>query len=263
MSGNESGGGDDKRRQERHPVTLVVEYDGADDLVAGFTENLSTNGSFVNTDHEFEIGTEIRLVLSFPGLLKPITVAGVVRWTRGGAAPAEGEEDERGVGIEFTELPAEEKDRFEALLDQIDARDPAVVTRLIKILVVEDNPHVAKLIRDGLRGSGKRAVGEDLAFNFRTASNGQEALELLGGESFDALIIDIYMPVLDGKSVIEAVRAEPKTAKMPIIAVSAGGERARGFAMEAGADFFLDKPMRLRQVIETMQRLLNLGGGPA
>ena len=59
MSGNESGDGDDKRRQERHPVTLVVEYDGADDLVAGFTENLSTGGSFVNTDHEFEIGTEI------------------------------------------------------------------------------------------------------------------------------------------------------------------------------------------------------------
>jgi len=264
MSGNpEGGGGDENRRHERQPVTLVVEYDGADDLVNGFTENLSSGGTFVNTDHEFEIGTEVRLVLSFPGLLKPISLVGVVRWTRGGAEPAEGEEDERGVGIEFTALPAEEKTRFEELLDQIRGRDPAVVTRLIKILVVEDNPHVAKLIRDGLRGSGRRAFGEDLAFNFRTAGNGQEALELLESEAFDALIIDIYMPVLDGKSVIEAVRANPKIKAMPIIAVSAGGERARNFAMEAGADFFLDKPMRLRQVIETMQRLLNLGGGTA
>lgn len=260
MADNQSGDGVDKRGSERHPVTLVVEYDGAEDLVAGFTENLSSGGSFVNTDHEFEIGTEVRLVLSFPGLLKPITVTGVVRWTRGGAPPAEGETDERGVGIEFTELPAEERARFEELLDRIEARDPEVVTRLIKILVVEDNPHVAKLIRDGLRGSGRRAFGEDLAFNFRTAANGQEALQLLhGSEHFDALIIDIYMPILDGKSVIEQVRADARLGKMPIIAVSAGGERARAFAMDAGADFFLDKPMRLRQVIETMQRLLHLG----
>ena len=46
--------------------------------------------------------------------------------------------------------------------------------------------------------------------------------------------------------------------KLPIIAVSAGGDRARQFAMTAGADFFLDKPMRLRQIIETMQQLLDL-----
>jgi uncharacterized protein (TIGR02266 family) len=254
MTGGEKTGGDpgDQRRHERQPVTLVVEYEGADDLVSDYTQNLSTGGTFVTTAHEFPIGTDVELVLSFPGLLAPIRIAGVVRWARSG--DAEG----RGVGIEFSHHDGDARAELEDLIDKINARDESVVSRLCKVLVVEDNPHVAKLIRDGLRGSGRRAFGDDLAFNFRTASNGREALEMLHAESFDALIIDVYMPVLDGASVIEQVRADAALSKMPIIAVSAGGEKARGFAMKAGADFFLDKPMRLRQIIETMQQLLGI-----
>lgn len=253
-SDNTEGSGQEKRRHERQAVTLVVEYEGADDLVSDFTENLSSGGTFVNTPHEFEIGTEVQLMLSFPGLLEPIKLSGVVRWMR------DGDEDTRGVGLEFTEYDADVQGKLEELMTLIVQRDPQVVTRLIKVLVVEDNPHVARLIRDGLRGSGRRTFGEDLAFNFRMASNGREALDLLRMEPFDALIIDVYMPVLDGASVIEEVRADEELKSMPIIAVSAGGERAREFAMDAGADFFLDKPMRLRQIIETMQRLLDIGG---
>jgi uncharacterized protein (TIGR02266 family) len=252
-SDNTEGSGQEKRRHERQAVTLVVEYEGADDLVSDFTENLSSGGTFVNTPHEFEIGTEVQLVLSFPGLLEPIKLAGVVRWERGG------DEETRGVGLQFTEYGTEVQRKLEELMTRIVQRDPQVVTRLIKVLVVEDNPHVARLIRDGLRGSGRRTFGEDLAFNFRMASNGREALDLLHMEPFDALIIDVYMPVLDGASVIEEVRADEELKSMPIIAVSAGGERAREFAMDAGADFFLDKPMRLRQIIETMQQLLEIG----
>jgi uncharacterized protein (TIGR02266 family) len=249
------GDGADKRRHERKPVTLVVEYEGADDLVADFTENLSSGGTFVNTAHEFEVGTEIDLVLSFPGLLEPIKIAGLVRWAKGG------DDETRGVGLEFTQYDTATQQKLDELMTRIEQRDPDVVSKLVKVLVVEDNPHVARLIRDGLRGSGRRTFGEDLAFNFRMASNGREALDLLRREPFDALIIDVYMPVLDGASVIEEVRADEVLKSMPIIAVSAGGERAREFAMGAGADFFLDKPMRLRQIIETMQQLLGLEVG--
>lgn len=252
-SDNTEGTGEDKRRHERRPVTLVVEYEGADDLVADFTENLSSGGTFVNTSNEFEVGTEIDLVLSFPGLLESIKIAGIVRWARGG------DDETRGVGLEFKGYDAVVQAKLDDLMTRIEQRDPDVVSKLVKVLVVEDNPHVARLIRDGLRGSGRRTFGEELAFNFRMASNGREALDLLRREPFDALIIDVYMPVLDGASVIEEVRADPELKNMPVIAVSAGGERAREFAMGAGADFFLDKPMRLRQIIETMQQLLDLG----
>jgi CheY-like chemotaxis protein len=70
------------------------------------------------------------------------------------------------------------------------------------------------------------------------------------------VIIDVYIPIIDGPRVIMAARNELGLASLPIIAVSAGGEPARDAALEAGANIFLDKPMRLRRVIETMQRLL-------
>ena len=73
---------DDKRHSDREPVTLFVEYEGADDLVGDYTENLSTGGTFVATNRELPIGQKIQLVLSFPGLLEPIGIEGIVRWTR-------------------------------------------------------------------------------------------------------------------------------------------------------------------------------------
>ena len=64
-------------------MTLFVEYEGADDLLGDYTENLSSGGTFVATNRELPIGTQIQLVLSFPGLLEPVSIVGTVRWTRG------------------------------------------------------------------------------------------------------------------------------------------------------------------------------------
>jgi len=238
----------EKRKHPRQPVTLLVEYDGADDLVGDYTDNLSQGGTFVSTSRLLPIDTGVRLVLSFPGLLEPIAIDGVVRWTRA--------DDDAGVGIEFVDGPA--RHQLAEVIERIKARDPRTVSRLVRVLVVEDNPHVAHLIRDGLRGSSKR-FGQDMVFSIRTASNGREALEALRDECFDAIIIDIYLPIVDGAHVIDIARRELHLRDLPIIAVSAGGESARKAAVAAGCDIFIDKPMRLRQVIETIRSLM----GPA
>ncbi len=240
---------DDKRRDNREPVTLFVEYEGADDLVGDFTENLSSGGTFVATTRELPIGTRIQLVLSFPGLLEPISIEGTVRWQRG-AGSSEGD---AGAGIEFEAGPA--RDQLAALIEKIRTRDPKIVSRLFRVLVVEDNKHVAQLITEGLRGSSRRDFG-GVSFVFRAAEDGRAAIEILRREKFDALIIDVYLPIMDGPRVIQQARGELGLIELPIIAVSAGGESARRSALEAGANIFLDKPMRLRQVIDTMQRLL-------
>src|SRR6476619_3387082 len=96
----------DQRRSDREAVTLFVEYEGADDLVGDYTENLSSGGTFVATTRELPIGTQITLVLGFPGLVEPVSVEGTVRWTRG---PGDGDGDEAGAGIEFAPGPARDQ----------------------------------------------------------------------------------------------------------------------------------------------------------
>jgi uncharacterized protein (TIGR02266 family) len=247
---------DDKRSSDREPVTLFVEYEGADDLVGDYTENLSTGGTFVATNRELPIGTKIQLVLSFPGLLEPIAIEGIVRWTRrntpnpGVIQPGE----EAGAGIEFAPGPA--RDQLAQVVHRIRARDPKTVSRLFRVLVVEDNKHVAALIHDGLKGSARREFGGGVTFAVRNAEDGRQAVEMLRREAFDALIVDVYLPVIDGAKVIQTARTELGLADLPIIAVSAGGDSARKSALDAGANIFLDKPMRLRQVIDTIQKLL-------
>jgi uncharacterized protein (TIGR02266 family) len=240
---------EEKRRDSREPVTLFVEYEGADDLVGDFTENLSTGGTFVATNRALPIGTRVQLVLSFPGLLEPISLEGMVRWKR----EEPGEDGDAGAGIEFEPGPA--RDALASVIDKVKNRDPKTVSRLFRVLVVEDNKHVAQLITEGLRGSSRRDFG-GVSFVFRNAEDGRAAVEILRRETFDALIIDVYLPILDGPRVIMQARTELGLTDLPIIAVSAGGDAARRSALDAGANIFLDKPMRLRQVIDTMQRLL-------
>ncbi len=242
--------GEDKRRDGRESVTLFVEYEGADDLVGDFTENLSTGGTFVATTRPLPTGTKVQLVLSFPGLLEPIAIEGVVRWVR----TTESDEGEAGAGIEFEAGPG--RDALAAIVTRVQNRDPKTVSRLFKVLVVEDNRHVAELIEEGLRGSSRRDFNGGVQFTFRNAEDGRSAMEILRRETFDALIIDVYLPVMDGPRVIYQARTELGLDTLPIIAVSAGGDAARKSALAAGANIFLDKPMRLRQVIDTIQRLL-------
>lgn len=241
---------DDKRKSDREPVTLFVEYEGADDLVGDYTENLSSGGTFVATNRELPIGTQIQLVLSFPGLLAPIAIEGTVRWTRGEQHDGE----EAGAGIEFSPGPA--RDQLAAVIDKIRRGDPKTISRIFRVLVVEDNHHVASLINDGLKGAARREFSGGVSFVVSNAEDGRQAIEILRRDSFDALIVDVYLPIVDGAKVISTARTELGLTSIPIIAVSAGGDAARRSALEAGANIFIDKPMRLRQVIDTMQRLL-------
>jgi uncharacterized protein (TIGR02266 family) len=227
--------------------TLLVEYQCADDLLSDYSENLSAGQLFVETKRTLDVGTPVHLKLSFPGLRQPLDVMGVVRWPGGTDAHT-------GLGIEITE-PAVQR-ALAANVERIRAHDPQVMARLVRILVVEDNPHVARLIRNGLRGTSRRQASEQPMFDFHTARNGREALELLRSRPFDMLITDMYVPILDGAQLITAVRADQGLRRLPILAVSAGGPTAERAALDAGADHFLNKPLRLREVDAVVNRMI-------
>ncbi|MDB4959812.1 MAG: response regulator receiver modulated PilZ sensor protein [Myxococcales bacterium] len=238
----------DQRKHERLPVRLIVDYEGADDFMSDYTENLSTGGTFIHTSRVLERETTVMLVLSFPGLLEPISLQGIVRWSRGGKQP--------GIGVEF--VPGPDRAKLEALVARIEQRDPSAVARVIRILVVEDNRHISEMICSGLGASAKRTFGDALAFHFATAENGALALELLRTTAFDLAIIDLYLPVVGGAEVIDHARGELGLVDLPIIAMSAGGDPARSSALAAGANLFLEKPMRLREVLHSMRQLVKL-----
>ncbi len=237
---------DEQRKHVRVPVRLIVEYDDADDFIGDYTENLSAGGTFIHTTRVLDRDTTVHLVLSFPGLLQSITLEGVVRWSRGGNQP--------GIGLEF--LPTLDYAKLDALVQLIEARDPRAVARVIRVLVAEDNPHIADLICTGLGASAKRAFGNALQFLFATVENGATAIELLRSSPFDVAIIDLSLPVLDGVRVIDQARTSLGLIDLPIIAISAEADTARSSALSAGANLHLTKPMRLREVLDSMRQLV-------
>jgi CheY-like chemotaxis protein len=220
-----------------HAVALGVDFDGVDDLVDEFDGSLSTGRSFFATDREHAIASAIRLTLVVPGLREPITLGGTV------AAVHDGGID---VAIDPVALAT-----LREIVERARGGDPAIVQKIVRVLLVEDNQHVAELLRGGLR----KGAGADVAYVLETAPDGREALARMSADRWDLVLVDVYLPVLDGAEVIRRARAadEPQLRDLPIIALSAGGEAARKAALDAGATAFLEKPVRLRQVIETVR----------
>jgi CheY-like chemotaxis protein len=112
----------------------------------------------------------------------------------------------------------------------------ALVPKLV--LVIEDNEKNLKLVRDILQYRGFRTV------EARTA---EEGIELARTHVPDLVLMDIRLPGMDGMAALEVLRAEPRTAGIPVVAVTASvmpDERDRFRA--AGFDGFIEKPIDVR-----------------
>jgi two-component system response regulator PrrA len=114
------------------------------------------------------------------------------------------------------------------------------------LLVVDDDEDVLVSLRRGLRLSG---------FTILTASDGAEALTVVADRSPDAIVLDMNMPVLDGASVVTALRAMGND--IPICVLSARAsvdDRVSG--LEAGADDYLVKPFVLAELVARIRAML-------
>jgi signal transduction histidine kinase/FixJ family two-component response regulator len=115
-----------------------------------------------------------------------------------------------------------------------------------RILLVEDNPINRELAADLLERAG--AV-------VSVASNGQEALQVLGGERFDAVLMDCQMPVMDGYAATRALRQRPALRALPVIAMTANamvGDREAAIA--AGMNDHIAKPIVVDEMFGTLAR---------
>jgi DNA-binding response OmpR family regulator len=121
-----------------------------------------------------------------------------------------------------------------------------------RILVVDDIPANLKLLE-------ARFLAE--YFEVLTAASGYEALAICERNQVDLILLDIMMPGLDGFEVCERLKANAKTAHIPVIMVTALDQSAdRVRSLKAGADDFLTKPVNDLQLISRVKSLLRLAG---
>lgn len=116
-------------------------------------------------------------------------------------------------------------------------------------LVVDDSAAMRRQLGVALhRVSGLQTV---------EAADGAEAVRRLASGTFDILITDINMPVLDGLKLISLVRGGGPHQRIPVVVITTeGAEADRRRALNLGADAYLVKPVQASQVADTVQRLL-------
>ncbi len=241
----------DKRRDPRVPLVLRVDYPGAPEL-SDATENLSAGGLFIRTDRALASGERVPLQISFPSLLDPLVIEVEVVRHR---LPAPG--GPGGVAVRIPVDRIEDRHRLARIVET--ARfGYGSAPRGYRVLVVEDNAHVVEMYEYALRRI--RSPSAPIEVQVEYAANGQLALNRLGRPPrVDLVLTDLFMPVMDGFSLLERVRADPGVAATPVLVISAGGPEARERATRLGVDLYLQKPAQLEDVIETVRTLLRIG----
>ena len=116
------------------------------------------------------------------------------------------------------------------------------------ILIVEDNEKNLKLVRDVLQVKGYQTL---------EAGTAEDGLKLARDRAPDLILMDIQLPGMNGIEALKALRAAPATARIPVVAITASVmQQDRQHIMSAGFDGFIEKPINLRGLLDTVQQIL-------
>ncbi len=118
------------------------------------------------------------------------------------------------------------------------------------ILIVDDNPQNLELLQ---------AYLEELPCTILTANDGVEALDVVGQQTIDLILLDVMMPRMSGFEVCKKLKSSPGTRTIPIIMVTALteiGDIERG--VESGTDDFLSKPIKKLELVTRVKSLLRV-----
>ena len=121
-----------------------------------------------------------------------------------------------------------------------------------RILLIEDDPRLAAMVSEYLGEAG---------FSVTQAANGKSGLALHGRGTFDALVLDLMLPDMDGLEVCRQVRVQADT---PILMLTARGDAMdRVIGLEMGADDYLPKPFEPRELLARLRAILRRQRGGA
>ncbi|HEY9796388.1 MAG TPA: response regulator transcription factor [Leptolyngbyaceae cyanobacterium] len=117
-----------------------------------------------------------------------------------------------------------------------------------RLLLIDDDPNLILLVKDYLEFRGYEVI---------TAENGREALEVLEQEIPDMIICDVMMPEMDGYTLVDHVRQDPRTSWIPVLFLSAKGQsqdRVKG--LNTGADVYMVKPFEPEELVAQVESSL-------
>ena len=123
-----------------------------------------------------------------------------------------------------------------------------------KILVVEDDKHIAKLVKFNLEKSGYECF---------TVATGEAALTVLNKEQIDLVILDIMLPKMDGFEVCKEIKQDKRLSFVPVIILTAKSEEVdRVLGLELGADDYVVKPFSPRELVLRVKAIMRRGTKP-
>ena len=116
------------------------------------------------------------------------------------------------------------------------------------VLIVEDNDKNMKLARDVLQAKGYQTL---------EAETGEEGVRLAKERKPDLVLMDIQLPGINGIEAFKQIRADPSTARIPVVALTASVTPTdRSQITAAGFDAFVGKPISLKEFLDTVKRLV-------
>ncbi len=120
------------------------------------------------------------------------------------------------------------------------------------ILIVEDNEKNMKLVRDILQAKGHATM---------EAGTAEDGIRMAQERVPDLVLMDIQLPGMNGMEALKVLRADPKTAGVPVVAITASVmTQDRQQIMDTGFDGFIEKPINLKEFLATVQRATHPAG---
>jgi two-component system OmpR family response regulator len=123
----------------------------------------------------------------------------------------------------------------------------------MRVLLLEDDARIASLLATSLRGAG---------FLVEAETDGENGWYRVDSETFDAVVLDLGLPTLDGLTVLKRWRADGR--QVPVLVLSARGRwEEKVEAIEAGADDYVTKPFRAEEVVARLRAIIRRSHGNA
>ena len=120
------------------------------------------------------------------------------------------------------------------------------------ILIIEDNENNLKLVRDVLQIKGHTTL---------EAGTAEDGLKIAFERKPALVLMDIQLPGMSGIDALKALRADPATAAIPVVAITASVmKEARRDIVSAGFNDLIEKPLKLKTLLDTVQRALKATG---